>query len=535
MALTMDTVASVNGLTVTTTQGYTLTRIGNKSLSKGDTIYTDGKYVYGMEGSGGKQLPMLPSGRYVFFDYNDYHLKFLSSTSFQFKSDTTQIQRNDVWMCADNKHAYISFLSNIGDERFIYNLFTGEKYAFYHDYSIMYRLPEDAIVDNDGNLLTAHIVYGYTYGYNGYGVLILKNGEVYKNEPCKTIEENGVTYNTRPWIIKLSKDGSYHGLFVSDSITESSESEVIKNEPYDFDAHFDPKTIREVSAYNNDGKNTWFSNAWWYDGIYENPGANFQPVMGNLCSFADARRGYGDFHIFTMFIDKITKYRVTNGIYVLNEKNETLFKIDTTSIFYSHSFGIDYEDDERVITSEFYPNKIPYFDKYGTSIKNNKILVTFHNKEKAIKNGAAYNIKYYYFDFPDTIIDLNDGVPNDSESYVSSGTSFLIPFDSHKEIKCSNIYIDDKATGINNISSHNLQGDCECNGYKFKLTYKFNDVISVHGKKMALCEFDGLTLDGENLLSIVSGCANFRFAKMSPYNMKKIHKNLAKIMEESKG
>lgn len=61
MALTMDTVASVNGLTVTTTQGYTLTRIGNKSLREGDTIYTDGKYVYGMEGSGGKQLPILPS------------------------------------------------------------------------------------------------------------------------------------------------------------------------------------------------------------------------------------------------------------------------------------------------------------------------------------------------------------------------------------------------------------------------------------------------------------------------------------------
>lgn len=64
MALTMDTVASVKGLTVTTTQGYTLTRIGNKSLREGDTIYTDGKYVYGMEGSGGKQLPMLPSVNY---------------------------------------------------------------------------------------------------------------------------------------------------------------------------------------------------------------------------------------------------------------------------------------------------------------------------------------------------------------------------------------------------------------------------------------------------------------------------------------
>lgn len=67
MALTMDTVASVKGLTVTTTQGYTLTRIGNKSLREGDTIYTDGKYVYGMEGSGGKQLPMLPSMNYLFF------------------------------------------------------------------------------------------------------------------------------------------------------------------------------------------------------------------------------------------------------------------------------------------------------------------------------------------------------------------------------------------------------------------------------------------------------------------------------------
>lgn len=66
MALTMDTVASVKGLTVTTTQGYTLTRIGNKSLREGDTIYTDGKYVYGMEGSGGKQLPILPSVNYLF-------------------------------------------------------------------------------------------------------------------------------------------------------------------------------------------------------------------------------------------------------------------------------------------------------------------------------------------------------------------------------------------------------------------------------------------------------------------------------------
>lgn len=62
------TVASVNGLMVKTSQGYTLTRIGNKSLRKGDTIYTDGKYVYGMEGSGGKQLPILPSVNYLFFN-----------------------------------------------------------------------------------------------------------------------------------------------------------------------------------------------------------------------------------------------------------------------------------------------------------------------------------------------------------------------------------------------------------------------------------------------------------------------------------
>ena len=63
------TVASVNGLTVKTSQGYTLTRIGNKSLREGDTIYTDGKYVYGMEGSGGKQLPILPSVNYYYMSH----------------------------------------------------------------------------------------------------------------------------------------------------------------------------------------------------------------------------------------------------------------------------------------------------------------------------------------------------------------------------------------------------------------------------------------------------------------------------------
>lgn len=529
MALTMDTVASVNGLTVTTTQGYTLTRIGNKSLSKGDTIYTDGKYVYGMEGSGGKQLPMLPSGRYVFFDYNDYHLKFLSSTSFKFKSDTTQIQRNNVWMCADNKNAYISFLSGVGNERFIYNLLTGEKYAFYHDYSIMYRLPEDAIVDNDGNLLTAHIVYGYTYGYNGYGVLILKNGKIYKNEPCKKIEKNGATYNTKPWIIKLSKDGSYHGLFVSDSIIESSESEVIKDDPYDFDAYFDPKTVREVYMQDNGDGIIYYHDFWIYDGIYK----YLRNIPKDLesCDFPEAKRTLQSLNVFTLFRYKIVKNTTVSCVYVFNERSEIISTNKIKNINYSSSFGFDYEYDDEVISARIYNSKLPYGDKYGTSIENNKILILDYKKRES---GGYWKI-YHYYDFPKTIIDLNDGVPKGDTSYTSDSNPFSLPFDLHKEIKCSKIYIDEKATGENNTSGYDLQCDCECKGYKFKLTYKFNDAIYVNGKKMALCEFDGLTLDGENLLSISSGCANFRFAKMSPHNMKKIHKNLAKIMEESKG
>lgn len=70
-------VASVDGSTITTADGDTLLRIGNRSFSPGEIAYTDGRYAYGMEYRGGGTffydedyvLP-IAGGQYGYIDAN---------------------------------------------------------------------------------------------------------------------------------------------------------------------------------------------------------------------------------------------------------------------------------------------------------------------------------------------------------------------------------------------------------------------------------------------------------------------------------
>lgn len=210
MALTMDTVASVNGLTVTTTQGYTLTRIGNKSLREGDTIYTDGKYVYGMEGSGGKQLPILPSVNYYYMSHRqnvncicgftntfrepksiakigDYKCFYISSGGcwlYDYNNDYINVLTGEKIPCwngiVSSMNKYIKDLDNISH---IVNMPLYYGTGGYHYASDSKFL--DVSVDGKGNLI--HLVAFYAEGsplnlddpyFHGNGAALLINGKV---------------------------------------------------------------------------------------------------------------------------------------------------------------------------------------------------------------------------------------------------------------------------------------------------------------------------------------------------------------------
>lgn len=248
MALTMDTVASVNGLTVTTTQGYTLTRIGNKSLRKGDTIYTDGKYVYGMEGNGGKQLPMLPSVNYLFF--NPYSTDTMKPGIYGFYKSFSK----PVFVCDTNNDIFLLFMgrhsaySEFGDS---YTSLSGSKLPFYevgknnkqiestyydpnddsitvyHNGISQYNL--DTCVGNDGNLYELqHVEFnqvpthvygedgGYTTGEDLAGVVLYKNGEVYEKKPLEEWYYNNFSHlHLMPWA-HIREDGTYQCLYLCD-------------------------------------------------------------------------------------------------------------------------------------------------------------------------------------------------------------------------------------------------------------------------------------------------------------------------------
>lgn len=193
MALTMDTVASVNGLTVTTTQGYTLTRIGNKSLREGDTVYTDGKYVYGMEGSGGKQLPMLPSVNYycapriwpnAIYGFSSPFTKpkIIAKSDYYYRKFL--VSSGGCWVCNYN-YEFKNILTG-GTVSNIINRFSKEidkmGIGFYHGSPYSDFLDEN--VDENGNLV--HLI-PFTYqkrsssGYvTGGGFARLINGEINK-------------------------------------------------------------------------------------------------------------------------------------------------------------------------------------------------------------------------------------------------------------------------------------------------------------------------------------------------------------------
>lgn len=202
-------VASVNGLTVTTTQGYTLTRIGNKSLREGDTIYTDGKYVYGMEGSGGKQLPMLPSVNYYYMSYRQNANRICGFTnSFIEPKSIAKIEAyrqfiissGGCWL-RDRNNDYINvltgekipfldgivsplnkYLSNINNASHIAGMLLFNGNGFYH--GVSYDDFLDVSVDGKGNLIhlsafeiNAYRVSDYGNMY-GTGAALLINGKL---------------------------------------------------------------------------------------------------------------------------------------------------------------------------------------------------------------------------------------------------------------------------------------------------------------------------------------------------------------------
>lgn len=203
-------VESVNGLTVTTTQGYTLTRIGNKSLREGDTIYTDGKYVYGMEGNGGKQLPMLPSVNYYYMSYRhnakcicgfansfnepkliskigDYKRFFISSGGcwlYDYNNDYINVlTRGKIPYYNEIVSHLNQYLSNRGTISSILKCQLHDGNGFYH--GVSYDDFLDVSVDGKGNLINLSACYvsghqiheGDPFIY-GSGAALLINGKV---------------------------------------------------------------------------------------------------------------------------------------------------------------------------------------------------------------------------------------------------------------------------------------------------------------------------------------------------------------------
>ncbi|WP_298461272.1 hypothetical protein [uncultured Mitsuokella sp.] len=231
-------VASVNGLTVTTTQGYTLTRIGNKSLREGDTIYTDGKYVYGMEGSGGKQLPMLPySVNYLFF--NPYSTDTMKPGIYGFYKSFCKpvfvcdadykplfIGANNAYQGLDIYHRGIEDVIEIGIGKKIESSFSND----YNVWSTGADRPGlDQCVSNDGYYLELRagqvkqtVIYepfGTTHEEYLAGAILLKNGEIVDASIiAKWYGDN--EDNVSPIMAHINDDGSYQCLcygFLSNS------------------------------------------------------------------------------------------------------------------------------------------------------------------------------------------------------------------------------------------------------------------------------------------------------------------------------
>lgn len=229
MALTMDTVASVNGLTVTTAQGYTLTRIGNKSLREGDTIYTDGKYVYGMEGNGGKQLPMLPSVNYLFF--NPYSTDTMKPGIYGFyKSFNKPVfvcdaENQPIFIGANNAYQGLyTYHSGIDDA---VEIGTDKKIEadFSDDYNVWTtgtdRPGLDQCVSRDGDYLelragqvkqtVTNEPFGSTFYQYLEGAILFKNGEVV-DAPVIAKWYGNDDDNAGPFWGHINDDGSYQCL-----------------------------------------------------------------------------------------------------------------------------------------------------------------------------------------------------------------------------------------------------------------------------------------------------------------------------------
>lgn len=228
MALTMDTVASVNGLTVTTTQGYTLTRIGNKSLRKGDTIYTDGKYVYGMEGSGGKQLPMLTSGGIPLITVGR-ELKY--STLNGLIKEIINIENIDADVNVD-KYVLAVGKRTVGKHRiwliigaeiksYFKNLVAisldGKEKIVINDYT-SYKQLLDVNVDYEGNLLM--LLLEQKSDYSGLVMYATKNGVRYWEKSTSYIAQG-----------RINKDGNVQ--YIVNEVTYTTS----QSEPHEVDMY----------------------------------------------------------------------------------------------------------------------------------------------------------------------------------------------------------------------------------------------------------------------------------------------------------
>ena len=224
--------SSVHGKIGITEDGKSLLMIGNRSFSAGETVYTDGQFIYGTETKhGGSLIPSL-----FVFPYLDGEK--LCGVNVVGKSIKVGEAKCDgaLILVADERRCYL--VNDHWENGATYtDLNTGRteeiKGCANHRGTTLLH----ANIDDSGNLWTAWAT-NFDDFYNKEDILIIKNSEVVNRLPVlMAFKGNNSSWLSEPYCTPLAgylrKDGSYNGLYITNencSVSQqSSESEMSFN------------------------------------------------------------------------------------------------------------------------------------------------------------------------------------------------------------------------------------------------------------------------------------------------------------------
>lgn len=289
MAVYSGVLESVSGRRGVTTSGEELIFTGNRRFQAGDSVWTDGKYIYGLQARHGGN--MLFGGYYYPFyklDCEYYNESYYTTTwgmmaklspSFSATEITDKIKNTDAYnnnlysnfFVAGKENSYFGICDSGGYT--IYDIANDKKFEIRLDKNNLKGMVLDACVNDDGDLLTA---FAYTDNKfaNAEGILVYKNKTMIKKiPPCKVGQIGDMSIGTIVLYAHLRKDASVESLMATyelheyanyqtesvlgdkhnvniEYIGKNEKTGKIKNEDYkDVDLHFNTKMFSNNFAY----------------------------------------------------------------------------------------------------------------------------------------------------------------------------------------------------------------------------------------------------------------------------------------------